>query len=396
VTRVAAALALAVLCALPPFADLVAQGGAQLSAPRARLVEELRLDGNTEDFSPLGRIFVGARGQIAVPLRQDYHVRLHDSTGRRVATVGRRGAGPGEFQTMTIGGWSADTLWIFDIEQRRSVYVSPGGHVLRTVPLPPSAAPMHETEAGQLNWFVPLATLTDGTLIGDGRYTQSPRAAGEYPTLLRRFVRVTPSGDITVVADAPGYEDQPWYLTVAGFGRIVPFTATPHVALAADGSRIATLTTAITTRSGGTLAVTMLDANGRSVYAREFAFQGAPIPQRATDSALAAMLPRPGAATEGPADMPRRFQALARDRMPPVYPPVFGIIVGQDGTLWITLRRTDEGQIAVMLDARGMPRQSVLLPRSTRIWHATADRLWTTQADADGMHHVVRYRVVRE
>lgn len=387
------AVALTPSLTTPALAQGTARSAPPLTAPRAELREDLRLDGTAEDFSALGRIFVGPHGRIAIPLRQDYHVRLHDSTGKRIATVGRRGAGPGEFQFVGVGGWVRDTLWVYDIEQRRSVYVAPDGRVLRTVPLPPSLRPM-ESAPGQLNYFSPFAALADGALLGDARFQVAQRAGADYQWPDRKYVRVSPAGEVTVLADAPGYENQPWYLTVSGFGRTVPFSAPPHVSAAVDGSSIAWLTTDIASRTGGTITATMLDARGARTYERQFAFTGEPIPQRAADSALAAMLPRPGAATEGPSDLPRRFQALARERMPPVYAPVFAIVNGFDGTLWITLRRTSEGQVAVMLDRLGNPALSVRLPPSTRIWAGSPTHIWTTQSDADGMQHVVRYRIV--
>jgi hypothetical protein len=80
------------------------------TAPPIELVEELRLDPMAEDFSVVTNIGVGPRGQIAVLLPQDGQVRLFDSTGARLAAIGRRGSGPGEFQFPARVGWVADTM----------------------------------------------------------------------------------------------------------------------------------------------------------------------------------------------------------------------------------------------------------------------------------------------
>lgn len=48
--------------------------GAQPTAPRLTLAEELRLDAGTEDFPT--RVLVGPRGQIVVPINADMQLRV--------------------------------------------------------------------------------------------------------------------------------------------------------------------------------------------------------------------------------------------------------------------------------------------------------------------------------
>ena len=79
------------------------------------LVEDLRLDANAEDFSVVSWVYVGPQGEIVVPERQDYRVRVYDSTGTLMLTIGRRGEGPGEFQAPAPVFWAADTLVVFDM-----------------------------------------------------------------------------------------------------------------------------------------------------------------------------------------------------------------------------------------------------------------------------------------
>lgn len=69
---------------------------AQDNLPRLRLVEDLRLDADAEDFSLLSRVLVDSNAGIAMPLPQDMETRIYDATGRRLAAVGVRGGGPGE------------------------------------------------------------------------------------------------------------------------------------------------------------------------------------------------------------------------------------------------------------------------------------------------------------
>ena len=98
--------------------------GAADSPPRGdaewELVEDLRLDANVEDFSLVGRLYVGPQHEIVVPEPQDDRLRLYDSTGTLVAAIGRRGSGPGEFQHVGVGFWAADTLVVWDGRFARS------------------------------------------------------------------------------------------------------------------------------------------------------------------------------------------------------------------------------------------------------------------------------------
>lgn len=50
---------------------------------------------------------------------QTSHIQVFDSTGRHVRTIGRRGAGPGEFETPYSLGWLGDTLVVLDFRNAR-------------------------------------------------------------------------------------------------------------------------------------------------------------------------------------------------------------------------------------------------------------------------------------
>jgi hypothetical protein len=72
-----------------------------------RLVEELRigkLDGPTEEmFGRIGDVALDGHGGVYVFDGQVPALRHFDSTGRHVAVLGRKGAGPGEYQDASLG-----------------------------------------------------------------------------------------------------------------------------------------------------------------------------------------------------------------------------------------------------------------------------------------------------
>ena len=361
---------------------------AQPTAARARIVENLRLDANVEDFSTIGRIYVGPRKQIVVTFPQDRQLRWYDSAGKRVGVVGRPGSGPGEFQRIGQAGWIGDTLWVFDSASRRLVFIAPDGRVLRTTPLPQNLTLATRGGApSPMVAFGPLGVFRDGSMIGIGMIRTA--LAGREPVFDERVATLAPSGAATVVHVPPSLNDPRWTLDVAGFQEVVPFSVPPQVAESWDGSRFATMTTDVTTGDAGTFTVVLMRVSGDTVFARTYPFTGTRIPKPAIDSALARLLPQ----AEGPADLGRRFQAAAKAKMPAVYTPVQGIILGMDNTVWITMRATAEGRTTLVLNSHGDPIATVLLPPRTAIRQASIGTLWTTQADADGLTSVVRYRV---
>ncbi|NUQ12819.1 MAG: hypothetical protein HUU26_10925 [Gemmatimonadaceae bacterium] len=363
--------------------------GAQPTAPRLTLAEELRLDAGTEDFPTVTRVLVGPRGQIVVPINADMQLRVYDASGKKLGVVGRRGSGPGEFQLFGPIGWASDTMWVSDVQQQRTTFVGPDLKVLRTVLWPSSPGAIGG--AGERLYIAqPYAFLSDGSVLADGNLAVETERGRQLSGTVR--VRLTPGGPAQVVRRYPRTDDSPFMMNVAGFGRWVPFTL-PLVVTARDDGRFAELSAPPLTRPEGTFDVAVFRASGDTLFARSYPFRGAPIPQAAKDSALASFVPSGGRVLEGPADLPQRFQAIARERMPAWYTPAEAVLLGLDLTTWVGMRPMAEGRSYLVLDRRGEPVGSLVVPRTTRVRQASATHVWVTETDADGLSSVVRYRI---
>lgn len=367
------------------LAITVVTAAAQPAAPRVRLVEELRLDATVEDFPAVSRLYVGPEGRIVVPINTDMQLRVYDSSGRKTAVVGRRGSGPGEFNSLSLLGWVADTFWVADIRQYRTSFFGPDLKLLRTSAWDRSPVPISSGE--RLGFFFPAAILTDGSTIGEGLIMSTGGERG--PSRGSATVRRSSTGALTILARRPADEEAPWMMWVSGLGQLVPFALQPQRVV--DTRRFAELTAPLPARQDGTFNVRVISSSGDTVYAREYAFRGVPIPSAARDSAAASFLKRN---TEGPAGTQSRFQAMALERMPSWYIPVETITLGLDRTVWIGMRPTSEGRSYLVLNAAGDPVGSVIVPGSTRVRQASAERLWVTETDDDGLSSVVRYRVM--
>ncbi len=342
------------------------------------LVEDLRLDANVEDFSLVGRLYVGPQGEIVVPEPQDFRLRLYDSTGTLVSTLGRRGEGPGEFQHVGSVSWAADTLVVWDSRLGRTTYLLRDGAVARI-------------EAGRF-WrpnfgaarpdstffaFAPQAIDDEGAMLGSA-YLNLKESA-ELVVL-----RVPGDGMPRVVASPPQYDDERWSVTISGLSNPVPFAFRLRIEIAPDGSRFL-FATADQWSLDATYDLTMLRPNGDTIFARSHAYDAEPIPDSAMDRGIANMVPESGLA--------RRFRATARSRAPAVYGPK-DVTLGLDGTVWVELRSTERGTPVVVISEAGDPIGSLLLPLRSKIRQASMTHVWVTERDPLDLASVVRYRVI--
>lgn len=372
------------------LATVAAPARAQPAAPAVRVVEELRLDATAEDFPTVGRIFVGPQRQIVVPISQDRELRVYDAAGRRITVFGRNGEGPGEFRGFGLAGWIADTMWVTDPRLRRTTFIAPDYSLLRTVAW---AAPQQvEGTKGSIAFFDPLLLGPNGASLGQALLATTG-ASGD-PERRAALIYFPPSGPARLVYDEGPQEKHPWTMWYGGFGQLIPFVLSPQHAFAADGSRMGRLTATIPTRSEGTFTLTIIGITGDTLLSRTFPFRGEPIPRQAIDSALAAFIPKDGRSREGPADLPQRFQQMARERMPPVYTPVESIVLGLDRTVWVGLRPSAGRRGYLILNRAGDPIGTVSFSAGTRVRQASATHVWVTETDEDGLASVVRYRVV--
>jgi hypothetical protein len=378
-----------------PYAA-AAQGGPP-SPPRARLVEELRLDADEHDFPAVTRVWVGPRGILAVPIQQDMQLRLFDANGKAIARVGRNGEGPGEFRFMSWFGSFADTMFVVDSRLRRVTFIAPDGAVLRSTMHWMSSnqwdtkLPADATMEQRVAYFSPSMILADGSSIGGAGLMPRPGRERE-PFQESVIVRVSPAGVVRVVSlQSPEGGDPRWAFALDGFGIAIPFTLSPTTVFSPRGDRFAHLWTAATSRNGGTWTVTAIRTDGDTIFSRTFPFTGVPIPAAARDSAATAAS---SGMREGPPDLPQRAKALMLERMPPVYAGVEYVVHGQDATIWVALRRTPEGTPVIALDGdSGEPLFQLLLPRGVRLRQGSRTLAWVTEADDDGVASVVRYRI---
>ena len=151
-----------ILVALPLVAPTIhAQESARIrpseSQKQLRLEEVLSIGSLTGEHDAFGRVrgvALDSRGRILVADAFGHHFKVFDRSGAYLATVGRRGEGPGEFGAPSgIAVAPGDSVFIWDTERSLVSVFSPDHDWVRDIRIPPS---------WQVNSMIPRS---DGTLV---------------------------------------------------------------------------------------------------------------------------------------------------------------------------------------------------------------------------------------
>jgi hypothetical protein len=76
-----------------------------------------------------------------------------------------------------------------------------------------------------------------------------------------------------------------------------------------------------------------------------------------------------------------------------MYPPLSGLLIGRDYSVWLQLRFEGEDRPYLVLEPDGTPLGKVIVTERGRIAEAQRDRIWVIEADPQGVQSVVQYGV---
>ncbi len=361
----------------PAAAQRPAPGTAQAPV-RFQLRETLRINGSDHDFTKLGPVRAGANGVFVADVTE---LKVHEFTpaGAHRRTVGRRGAGPGEFESIGSYGIIGDTLWVADYQLAR-VTKFVGGRVVGTIT--PSAA------AAASGWATPAALLPDGQAIfksavdGNRLRSGAPQplavlrgssSASSLDTLMRfsinSSIMALPSGGGTFYATQP-------------------FSVDPVVAVSPNGAWVLRAEGTLEGNRRGNVDVEMLDGRGKPRFRTAMTTDVERIPPSVVDSAVADMVAK------------RRDPNLAKSvrtalRVPAAFPLVRGAVVGSDGVSWIRLRAKGGKDTWRILSSSGQQTGSAVVANGVEVTTLDGSHVWAIERDADGVESVVKFRVCR-
>jgi hypothetical protein len=399
--------------------------GQPAAASTRHLVEELRIDGVKEDLTSIGFLLVLPDTSIVISQPQDSRLILFDKSGRRTATFGRSGQGPGEFATsptqpglpnqgaVLFGGLVADTVWVYDFLARRMTFVSARGTLIRTVPLS-NLTFANFRRSGIPNdlsmlAFRPVGLPAGADIVGRAVFdlTDSVRAQR-----IRAGLAIPPGREDYVLASSSNRTlrsvlatERPRRVTIQPapgqtVAAPVPFTVTPTVSVSQDGSIIAVLSFPQTIAATGTAQLRFLDYRGDTLWTRPIPFRGMPVSRASADSAVEVLFRQYYVSRNGrPPSIPRNVAMELEERVRALVPshvvPFGDVRLGIDHTLWLWQRWTlsSDQPSLLMFDSSGRLEASIVLPQGAGLSVASRERIWFIDMASDGIQSVVRYRI---
>jgi hypothetical protein len=319
-------------------------------AIQARPVVEI---GTGEGEDALHQVTSAARlpdGRIAVANAGTQQVKLFGAGGEHLASLGRRGDGPGEFQVPMWVGSRADSLLVWDAALERLTVFDREGRLARTTQFPAVGGSFPNV----------LGTFADGTLLLASGTEQdvAARQDGAWRGQTR-LVRASPEGRIIdTLATVPSQERYS-YRSRDGAGLTVedlPFGRRTVMAVADGGVVFGT---------GEAYRLRMMDTSGAE---REL-LRAAWTPRRVSPADVreywARMVTLGGRTDAAEAEAQRE-----RIPYPATLPPYEGLVVDARGALWIKDAQPpagwDDPDTWRIYSARGTPLASIELPARTR------------------------------
>lgn len=340
--------------------------------------------GTGEGDDALYRVTSAARlpdGRIAIANAGTQQVKLFGADGRHLASLGRRGGGPGEFQVPMWIGSHADSILVWDAALERLTVFDAAGKLARTTPFP--------TLGGSFPSVV--GTFADGSLLlaSGTDHDAAARQEGAWRGSTR-LVRVSPAGRvIDTLATVPSQERYS-YRSSDGMGQVVedlPFGRRTMMAVTNEGVVLGT---------GEEYRLSLIDTAGRERDLVRAQWTPRPVSSRDVEEYWSRMV------TVGTRSNPGEAQAQrAKIPYPQTLPPYETLVVDTHGALWLgdaeLPDRWDDPDIWRIYSAGGAPLATIELPARIRVQEVGADWILCTSLDAATHRQTVRlYRYSRK
>jgi hypothetical protein len=324
-----------------------------------------------------------ADGTIVVADQSASHVRFFDAGGRLLRTVGRRGAGPGEFDLLLwLGRCAGDTLFAWDYGLRRMTVISPSGAIVRQTSFPAgdelARAPTTLTCSPGGRFAIqppaipgrdPMEVLTTDTSIIRGR--------APVTVVDREGRRVADLGDI--------WAGEMFFTGRSGGprgGGFRPLGRATSLAMLDDRVFIGTADSA---------AVEVFGLDGRRLTTVSLAIP----PRRATrghlERAIDEMLPLfPGPIRAG---IRQRMLALP---LPERLPAYSAVLVDPHATLWVVASVPGDPDTRLLaVNPAGRQAADLRLPVRIRVFEVGPDYILAGYEDSNDEPHVAVFRLRR-
>lgn len=355
---------------------------------------ELRIAASKDpafDIIQVRDLTVDRQGNIFVLDAADQQVKMFNRNGRPVRAFGRKGAGPGEFINAYVISVLRDSLWVIDRQNERLTAFSIAERGNRSVVIPGTGVGLKRVQSVMANGFLCSASELSSFQGIPGQhvnYVVVNNAGAVQNTVLKGL----PTLRSLVYTAAQANNPKNSY---RGFHR-QPFLHPLMVATADDATSLVRVTTL--TKSGREierLGIVKLSARGDTLWRKELSFRGRPLrisDVRNTVDSIA----RSTTNIRGAILVPNRQMIEDSIFRPTLWPPVQGLVIGVDGTIWL-----QQGSLSTpknrywRLSGDGSYEATVELPTGFVLRGATRHNVWGWRTDGDGLPAIERYRISR-
>ena len=346
-------------------------------------------------FGPVFGLALGPDGLLYSYHRGEAAIRRWTAEGLAAGTVGRAGAGPGEFRFILDMGFFGDSLWAWDLYGSRASYFDLDGEFLGSASPPSDLGGMEGIPPR------PMRPFRDGTFLGrelaashlvaTGELTETAvvrmNAQGEEHILLWKEPHEPRDGLALMDDDGGTFGAQPFgddvRHTVSEQGLIV----VERRAWTGEGEPVVTLT--------------RIDLAGDTLFRRRIPYTPEPLPAERVDSAIRAVTDMWYEEESGIAKDALEARIREATYKPAYLPPVEGARVMGDGNIWLQRYspvRSDAGEWFSewwILTIDGEPIARARVPAGLDVKYADEEVVWGTERDDLDVEYIVRYRLVR-
>lgn len=336
-----------------------------------QVAEVARYSGMSGELTPIDKL----RSMVVMP---DGGAAVQDVGTPRIAffgpnaephgTFGREGGGPGEFRGIFGIGLLGDTVWAGDSRQDRATLIGPDRQLLRVISLPKVKGQDNSiTDLPPIKVLLGMRADDFVGLIPDGEQLFRANLKGEWLNALPQV----PSGKARQFQVG----------NTTAFASLFP--SRPQFDVSADGRLIAMYDNSMEGSIAPATAVTVLHGTGDTASVRVIRFEGVEFPRSVADSLIAQR-------TKG---QPIAYVQAFRSNVyvPPYYPPVEDVLIGQDDRLWLKLHTDGKQQEYLVLSPAGELVGTVVFPPRTTVRAAKGSIVWAMQFNEFDVADVVRY-----
>ena len=279
-------------------------------------------------LSGIWDVDVSTDGYVFASEPQAAHVIVFGADGTYARTIGRRGDGPGEFQSPGNMSWTGDTLVVFDFRTGGNLFHVDGEYL---------GVVAFKRQTADNPWFgaMPIFLLADGNVMGFAPVPNSAVLAGERTH--QAWLRLTREGELldTLALQRLVGQDVEVDLGQRPIRLRHPFASNPLVAVPPDASFMVMVDReAPAGEERSAFRVHRIALNGDTALSQDVPYS----PIELVDSEIDSIARSIGAPQAERNELTEdRAAALVRGQIPwPQYrPPVTNVLAASDGSVWL-------------------------------------------------------------